>query len=629
MSLPPTRRRRRRRTAARRGWLLAVGVIAVLLITSAAWVVLRGLSARDELMGALPVAAEIRSTVASGSSDIGDQLAELQRRTESARAATSDPVWRLYEFVPVVGQNLTAFREAAAIVDEISDDAIPPLARLADSITLDSLTPRDGAIDLQPLVEARPALAEAAAVLEAANTRATQIDTEGTIRQISSAVEQLVDLIGETAEAVTGLDTAAELLPPMLGADGERNYLLLFMNNAELRSGGGIPGALSIVTVDNGRIDLAEQSTAGDLGYFDPAPVPRTEEEAAIFAIPVDRYMQNVTGTPDFTRSADMAQAMWAERTGQTVDGVVGIDVGALRLLLGATGPISLDAGDQLTAENVVELLLSEVYARFENPADQDVFFALAAARVFDTVTDLNADPARLVDALATGVREQRIMLWSADVAEQQRLAELDLTGGLPESGDELAVFGLYVNDSTGSKMSYYLDYSLAVAQNVCRQDARPTTATTVRLRSVAPDDAATSLPSYVTGGGAFGVEPGVIRNNVHLYLPPGENVFDVQVDGESVLFGLAEHDGRVVVSLTRDLAPGELSAFTVYSNGALAGDRMIAVEHTPSVREVPIAVGQPLDCDDVRPTPGQQTDATAPTGLPLAAAAAMTRPIS
>lgn len=608
--MPPIRRRRRRRNVVRRGWWIAAAVVVALLVSSVAWVVIRGLSARDELLGALPIAERVEAEVAAGDSDIADDLAELQRRTESARASTSGPVWRLYELVPVVGQNLTAFREAAQIVDEIADDALPPLGELADDITLASLTPRDGGIDLAPLVAARPALATAAEVLVAADARAAEIETEGTIGQISTAVDQLVGLISDTADVVSGLSTAAELLPPMLGADGERTYLLLFMNNAELRAGGGIPGALSTITVTDGRIELADQSSAGDIGRFDTPPLPATAEELELLSIPLDRFMQNVTGTPDFARSAELAQAMWAERTGQVVDGVIGIDVGALRLLLEATGPIALAGDDVLRADNAVDLLLSDVYARFENPAEQDLFFAVAAQRVFETVTDLNADPAQLVDALATGVREQRIKLWSNDEAEQARLAELDLTGGFPATTDQQTTFGLYLNESAGSKMSYYLDFSVAVAQNVCRNDGRPTTATTIRLRSNAPADAADSLPRYVTGGGVFGTPAGVISNNVHLYLPEGENVFDVRVDGQSVSFSLGEHEGHVVVSRTVDLEPGELAAYTVYSNGPEVGNRVVTVEHTPSVRDVPVAVGQPLDCNDISSTPGQQTDA-------------------
>jgi hypothetical protein len=585
--------------------MLAVGLIALVALSSLAWVVARGLGARDELLGSLPLAAEIRASVASGDSDISGQLDELQQRTASARAATSDPIWRAYENIPVVGINLTAFREAAEVIDDIAVDALPLVGELADSITLSSLTPSDGGIDLQPILDARPALSAVAEALTVANERAQTINTEGTISQIGAAVDELVALIDETTTIVSGLDTAAELLPPMLGVEQPRTYLLLFLNNAELRSGGGIPGALSTVVARGGQLELTQQSTASDLGVFTPPPLAATEEEKAIFAIPVDAYMQNVTATPEFSRSAEFAQAMWAERTGEQLDGVIGIDVGALELILAAVGPIELTPDDTITADNAAELLLSEVYARFENPADQDAFFALAASRIFETVTNLSGDPGRLVEALAMAAGQQRIALWSANPVEQQRLLELELAGGLPVSSAENAVFGLYVNDSTGAKMSYYLDYSIAIAQAICREDQRPTTATTIRLRSTAPVDAATSLPRYVTGGGGFGVPPGVIRNNVHLYLPAGENVFDVRVAGESVAFSLLGHSGLVVVSQSLDLTPGELIEYTVYSNGAESVDRDVTVQHTPSIREVPVATDLPLDCADVRSVRG------------------------
>ena len=59
--------------------------------------------------------------------------------------------------------------------------------------------------------------------------------------------------------------TVARLLPPMLGQDGPRDYLLVVQNNAEIRSTGGLPGSLQILTADNGKLTLAEQrSVDGD-----------------------------------------------------------------------------------------------------------------------------------------------------------------------------------------------------------------------------------------------------------------------------------------------------------------------------------------------------------------------------
>jgi len=230
-------------------------------------------------------------------------------------------------------------------------------------------------------------LAEASAALEQADARASAIDTEGTLPQISEAVAELVGLVDETATVVSGLDTAAALLPRMLGADGARDYLLLFLNNAELRAGGGIPGALSVLTADDGALAITAQSTASRLGEFEAPPTPLTDAERTLFGETTGLFMQNVTATPQFSRSAELARAMWAERQGQSVDGVIGIDVGALARILEATGPIELAGGVQLTSDNAVQVLLSDVYRDIPEPAQQDLFFADAAQRIFAAVT--------------------------------------------------------------------------------------------------------------------------------------------------------------------------------------------------------------------------------------------------
>ena len=46
--------------------------------------------------------------------------------------------------------------------------------------------------------------------------------------------------------SVDALSRTATLLPAMLGRDGPRDYLIVFQNNAEWRSLGGIVGALAL-----------------------------------------------------------------------------------------------------------------------------------------------------------------------------------------------------------------------------------------------------------------------------------------------------------------------------------------------------------------------------------------------
>ncbi|WP_169079416.1 DUF4012 domain-containing protein [Microcella alkalica] len=598
-----TTRAEGRRAAARgrrRPVVIALVALLAVLLGVAAWVVLRGLAARDQLLGALPLAAAVRQQVADGDGDIAAELDELQGRTQSARELTSDPVWRAVELVPWAGQNLRAFREAAATVDDVADDALPPLGRLASSITLGSLTPRDGRIDLQPILDAAPVLADAATALEQADARASAIETEGTLPQISEAVGELVGLVDETASIVSGLDTAARLLPGMLGGDAQRDYLLLFLNNAELRAGGGIPGALAVLTADDGALAITAQSSASALGEFATAPEPLTEVERTLFGEATGLFMQNVTATPDFVRSAELAQAMWAERQGQTVDGVIGLDVPALARILEATGPVALADGTELTSDNAVQVLLSDTYARLPEPSAQDAYFADAAQRVFAAVTNGGVEPGALVDALVNAAGNDRLTVWSADPDEQEVLTAIDLAGALPVSDERVTLFGVYLNDSTGAKMDYYLRTAIGLGSVTCRDDERPSYRVAVRLENTAPANAATTLPDYVTGAGAFGVPAGTIRTNVFVYGPPGSVAYDVRLDSQSVGFVSAEHDGLTATGATIDLEPGELAELEVLFVGAEPSSARLDIDHTPAASSILLTPNAPLSCRDV-----------------------------
>lgn len=581
--------------------IAAVAVAGVLLATGG-WVVVRGLMAREALTGALPLVRSLQTSVIEGDTELGPQVAEVQRRTAEARALTSDPVWRALEVLPWVGGNLSAFREAAAAVDDVAVDALPPLADLAGAVDPASLTPRDGAIDLEPIIAARPALATAADALQRAEARVVAINTDGTLPQLAAAVAELRTLLVDTSALVSGLDGAAQLLPGMLGADEPRSYLVMFLTNAEVRAGGGIPGALAELVADNGRIEIIAQDSAGS--GFDPAPTPLTDTETLLFNEVTGLYLQNVTATPQFERSAELARAMWAERTGRSVDGVVSIDVPALAGVLNATGPVPLAPGNpfgpELTGDRAVSLLLSEVYASIPRPADQDAFFADTARRAFEAITAGAAQPDALLKALATATADRRLAVWSSDATEQALLAQAGLTPDLPRSAGGTPEVGVFLNDSTGAKMDYHTELSISAGTAVCRVDERPTRDVTVRLRNGAPLDAATSLPDYVTGGGNFGVPPGVVRTKVYVYLPAASDVYEVRVDGASVGFLLAEHDGVPVVAVTVDNPPDARTVIRVLSIAPEGDSGVTTVLHTPMVGDVPVVTDALVDCRDV-----------------------------
>lgn len=81
---------------------------------------------------------------------------------------------------------------------------------------------------------------------------------------MTEAVARLQASIGKAAAMAEVVDRTVRLLPPMLGVSGERNYLLLFQNPAELRATGGIPGAVALLNANNGKLDLVQQASSSD-----------------------------------------------------------------------------------------------------------------------------------------------------------------------------------------------------------------------------------------------------------------------------------------------------------------------------------------------------------------------------
>ncbi|MGO4692070.1 DUF4012 domain-containing protein [Glaciibacter sp. 2TAF33] len=566
------------------GWWI-VGSLCVVVIGALMWVGVRALLAKTELQSAVPLAAKIQDEIVAGNAGGASQASkDLSSHAASAASLTSDPVWKMFEFVPMLGENLRAVRQLAAVVDDISTQAIQPLSAIASGIQVSDFKPVDGAVNVQPLIDAQTHVAAANAALARAEREVRSIDTSGTISVVTNARAELQSAVENATDAVGVADRAVRLIPTMLGASGPRNYLLLFQNPAELRASGGIPGAVALVHTDSGRMELTQQASASSFPRYKEPVLELPADSRGIYGDIMGQYMQDVTLTPDFATSGKLAREMWRLQYGVEADGVLSIDPVALSYLLKATGPITLSTGDVLSSDNAVKLLLSDAYARYDDPQDQDAFFAAAAASVFSAVSSGNTDPKALIQALAKAGGEHRMLVWSAHEEDQAVLADTALAGGLPRSDAHTNRFGVYLNDATGAKMDMYLDVKIGVGQVTCRQDKRPNYGVSVTLTNTAPADAATALPEYVTGGGAFGVAPGNVKTLVSVYGVPGMQNLGLTRDGAAIAYHPTTDSAHPVSLVSVELAPGESTVLTFGWLGpnAFVGD--VLTQSTPVI---------------------------------------------
>jgi hypothetical protein len=556
---------RRRKLAA----AVSAGAFAVLAITSGVTLWNGAVTISNELQAATKLAPALKASLVSNDREsAAETVAELKTHTATARQVAIEPIWTLAGGLPWIGANFQAISEVATSADDVAQLAATPMVSVFQSLDWKSLTPSADGTNLKPLAAAQPKLASAAHAVKQSSDRLNEIDTDQLFPQVS---EPLIAAREELQSLRRGLDAAANassIAPNMMGAKSPHRYLLLIQNNAESRATGGIPGALAVITADQGKLTLESQTSAGAIGAFNPAMSVDPEQEA-IYSRRLGTYMQDVNLTPDFPTSAKLAQTMWEKRGNQRVDGVISIDPVALSYILDATGPISINdprvldlavgkLPTTLTGDNVVQALLSDVYSNITEPSLQDAYFAGVAKEIFVQLSSGRADPEKLLSGLSSGVDEGRVLVWSNDAEEQAVIANYRLSGAISGYGISPAQFGVYFNDGTGAKMDYYVKRTVQLVKTCSSGSGYEQTKVRVTSTNTAPGDASTVLPSYVTGGGSFGVPEGSVQTNIVSYGPVQSNVETVFVSGKKTGFASQRHDGRPVGGITIRLAPGQ-----------------------------------------------------------------------
>ncbi|WP_026264555.1 DUF4012 domain-containing protein [Arthrobacter sp. 135MFCol5.1] len=515
--------------------------------------------------------------------------------TAAAKEAADSPLWVLASSMPGLGKNFGAVAEVARSGDDVARLALLPLVKVFDDLDWASLLPGESATNLSQIKAAAPGVSSAAQAVRLSSERLNAIDTSSLLPQVAQPLSQARDQLGEVIDALNAAADAAGLAPSMLGAESPRSYLLMIQNNAESRASGGIPGALAEITFENGHINLGRQSTATDLGPMSPT-LNLDEQQQQIYTTRPGKYMQDVNLTPDFPTAASAAQAMWEKKTGQRVEGVISIDPVVLGYILQATGPVSITGPElaavkaaglptELTGTNVVQTLLSDVYAKIQQPKLQDAYFAGVAKEVFSALSTGKGEAKGLISGITRGTEEGRVLVWSADNSEQSIISRYPVSGSISGPSVAPAQFGLYFNDGTGAKMDYYVKRTVQLVKE-CPKNGYEQTTVRVTSTNTAPTDAATSLPAYVTGGGNFGVAPGKVLTNIVAYGPAQANVESATVNGEKTPFAPYLHADRPVGVIAQQLAPSE-SQTVEFTFGKIVQHTEPNLVVTPTVQSV------------------------------------------
>jgi len=550
----------------RRRQLVVLAALVLWLLASGA---LLGLAHRRAMQGVREMAAARRS-VATTALDDGILVLHLDRARErfgaAAQEATS-PLLLPARALPVIGRQLQAF---TSLVRAAELTARTGEATVDNAQSAMAGAPTTGAGRVAVIRE----LADVASRADAEFSRVSLGPSHALVGPLRRGRVQLDHELGATRD---GLRRATQVLTAV-GAllEGPRHYLVLAANEAEMRAGSGMFLSAGTLESDQGSLTLGPMRPTGDLALGDAGVTIDGDLAARWGWLEPGREWRNLGATPRFDVTAPVAARMWESLTGESVDGVLALDVDLLRAVLEAVGPVTVD-DHVVTDATVVPCVLHDQYAGLDyddaQGARREQLGRIAGATLA-AAQDRAYSLTSLARAFATASGGRHFLAWSAQPAEQRAWQLAGIDGGLSPTS-----LALNVMNRGGNK----LDPFLAVAATLEVQSTGPTTSLALHV------DVRNQTPSgqspYVAGphpqsGAGPGDYVGILAVNVP------ERALDLAMEGTSRLVAAGPDGPTQVVAAPLLLRPGEEASFVVRFR-LPAADHAVTV--VPSARIPPI----------------------------------------
>jgi hypothetical protein len=489
--------------------LVALGVIVVTLVAVSAFAIVATAGLRQDLEEGARALRKGRQAVTYGNlpdahASFADAAARFDDAASAARAGAAGMVGAL----PILGRNVDVAEGVARAGRELADagtELVDAAAALPDG--LGSLAPQDGAIPLDEIAGLGDEIAGAAA---RARRASELIDATPSTMLVAPVAEARFEARRDVARVEDALDAATSLLgglPAFAGADGPRRYFFVAESPAEARGTGGIWGAWSIMTAEDGRVTFSEFQPIQRLPDLPPDQVPEPNPD---YGRNYNQYggagfWRNMNLTPDFPSAARAVLAAYQIVEGEQLDGVISADPFVLAGLLDVTGPTEVPGLDvTLDARNVAAFMMNEAYIRFSGESvERKGLLGAVAGQVFDRFLDMEHHGVGRIRALGDALAGGHLKVYTTDRSMESGLATAHVDGAFTApTGDMVAVV---VNSRSGSKVDYYahrsVDYEVQLGGDT---QARGTT--TVAIRNDAPDH---GIPGFVIDPLAAGGEPG------------------------------------------------------------------------------------------------------------------------
>ena len=419
------------------------------------------------------------------------------RATDGAEGS----VLRAVSWLPLAGRTadaVNAIAEAGATAAEAARLLASALADIPGGPA--GLAPVGGRLSIDRIPPLAEATSEADALMTDALSRLGDAPDTLLIGPVASARRMAELELTQLRDKVHAAALVLQGLPGFLGAEEPRSYFVGPQNPAELRGTGGLIGAYSILTIDNGRFRFRRFTPIHTLAAppLGEVPSPNDDYEANYNRFRGgDRFWTAINVMPDFPTVAEAILNSYEASTGERLDGVILADPFALAALLQATGPVALPGyGIRIDADNVVPFTTNEAYSVFQDSrARKRVLGDVARAAFGRYIAQPSANLANL-ELLLRATADRHILVYSDDPGMEEGLLATPVAGTLAPAGADDNLVSIVVNSAAGSKVDFYQERDIRQSVTL-REDGSATATVDLVLRNRTPTSA---KPGYIFG---------------------------------------------------------------------------------------------------------------------------------
>lgn len=289
---------------------------------------------------------------------------------------------------------------------------------------------------------------------------------------------KVANIIDKSKVELSKIDKVLEVFPLILGKNGDNKYLVLFMNNAEMRPGGSFPGNYGVISFENNKMQKMKIDNIYNMYRFQSDKIEKIQKDIQNGAdpmvevgLPKDLYLPEPVDeligkgywqlfssnwSLDFKDNAKRAIYLYNNFYQQSnVSGVIALTPDSTEEILGVVGPIKMeDYGTEINKDNFRDVMeyKVEVDNLYKKEGRKDInpkqILADFGPKFLDKVSTADlGQKIKIMEIILSAAKNKQVVMYHTDSQVESLVSELGASGEIKSlSGDTLGIFQANTN---------------------------------------------------------------------------------------------------------------------------------------------------------------------------------------